>query len=91
MRATQGRHQDGTGGAPVEAIETTVGQRSLRAVPDFCNARQMTAPQASIQFSPEGSTSDGEVRDGSTRAFLPDGLTGLADHVERVPTVRPCR
>jgi chromate reductase, NAD(P)H dehydrogenase (quinone) len=35
-------------GASVGAIGTAVGQQSLRAVMGFCNARQMTSPEAYI-------------------------------------------
>src|SRR6188472_3220118 len=40
-------------GASVGSIGTAVGQQSLRAVLSFCNARQMTTPEAYIQYSPE--------------------------------------
>ena len=39
-------------GASPGQIGTAVAQQSLRAVLSFCNARQMTAPEAYIQFSP---------------------------------------
>src|SRR3712207_3145584 len=38
-------------GASPGAIGTAVGQQSLRAVLSFCNARQMTSPEAYIQYS----------------------------------------
>ena len=38
----------------------------------FCNARQMTAPEAYITFRPGSFTDDGEVTDESTAAFLAD-------------------
>src|SRR5690625_255224 len=34
------------------AIGTAVAQQSLRAMLSFCNARQMTAPEAYVQFKP---------------------------------------
>ena len=39
-------------GASIGAIGTAVGQQSLRAVLSFCNARQMTSPEAYIHYSP---------------------------------------
>ena len=55
----------------------------------FCNARQMTAPEAYIQFSPELFPGDGEVTDESTRDFLTDFMGEFRDHVARVLTVLP--
>jgi len=40
-------------GASIGQIGTAVAQQSLRAVLSFCNARQMTAPEAYISFTPE--------------------------------------
>jgi len=57
-------------GASPGAIGTAVGQQSLRAVLSFCNARQMTAPEAYVNFKPGLFTDDGEVTDESTAAFL---------------------
>src|SRR4030095_5302788 len=48
-------------GASIGAIGTAVAQQSLRAVLSFCNARQMTSPQAYIQYTPERLRDDGEV------------------------------
>src|SRR3954454_14291403 len=39
-------------GASVGQIGTAVAQQGLRAVMAFCNARQMTAPEAYIHFRP---------------------------------------
>ena len=57
-------------GASIGHIGTAVGQQSLRAVLSFCNARQMTAPEAYIHFTPEVFPGDGEVANESTRDFL---------------------
>jgi chromate reductase len=76
-------------GASIGAIGTAVAQQSLRAVLSFCNARQMTSPEAYITFSPERFGEDGEVLDESTAAFLEDYLTEFRDHVVRVLTVLP--
>ena len=76
-------------GASIGQIGTAVAQQSLRAVLSFCNARQMTAPEAYIRLTPGLVTDDGEVTDESTAAFLSDFMTEFRDHVERVLTVLP--
>jgi chromate reductase len=76
-------------GASPGQIGTAVGQQSLRAVLSFCNARQMTAPEAYIIFKPGLFTDDGEVTDGSTATFLTDFMREFRDHIERVLTVLP--
>src|SRR3954467_15525501 len=74
-------------GASIGAIGTAVGQQSLRAVLSFCNARQMTSPEAYIHYSPDLFTEDGEVTQDSTTTFLRHYMTEFRDHVERVLTV----
>ena len=76
-------------GASLGQIGTAVAQQSLRAVLSFCNARQMTAPEAYIQFRPGLFSDDGEVNDESTAAFLTDYMAEFRTHVERVLTVLP--
>jgi chromate reductase, NAD(P)H dehydrogenase (quinone) len=76
-------------GASIGSIGTAVGQQSLRAVLSFCNARQMTAPEAYIRYSPEVFTGDGKVADESTEAFLTKYMEEFRDHVVRVLTVLP--
>src|SRR3954465_249901 len=76
-------------GASIGAIGTAVGQQSLRAVLSFCNARQMTAPEAYIRYSPEVFPGDGEVADESTRDFLKRYMAEFRDHLVRVLTVLP--
>ena len=76
-------------GASIGQIGTAVAQQSLRAVLSFCNARQMTAPEAYIHFTPEVFTGGGEVSDEETAAFLRAYLEEFRDHVERVLTVLP--
>jgi chromate reductase len=76
-------------GASIGAIGTAVGQQSLRAVLSFCNARQMTSPEAYIQYTPERFRDDGEVIDESTANFLKDFMAEFRDHVVRVLTVLP--
>ena len=76
-------------GASIGQIGTAVGQQSLRAVLSFCNARQMTAPEAYIHFSPEVFPGGGEVANESTRDFLKNFMSEFRDHVVRVLTVLP--
>lgn len=76
-------------GASIGSIGTAVGQQSLRAVLSFCNARQMTAPEAYIHFTPEVFAADGEVTNESTREFLTNFMNEYRDHVVRVLTVLP--
>lgn len=76
-------------GASPGQIGTALGQQSLRGVLSFCNARQMTAPEAYITAAPGLFQDDGEVTDESTAAFLTDFMQEFAIHVERVLTVLP--
>jgi chromate reductase, NAD(P)H dehydrogenase (quinone) len=76
-------------GASIGQIGTALAQQSLRAVLSFCNARQMTAPEAYIRYAPEIFTGDGEVADESTKDFLTNYMEEFRDHVVRVLTVLP--
>jgi chromate reductase, NAD(P)H dehydrogenase (quinone) len=76
-------------GASIGAIGTAVAQQSLRGVLSFCNARQMTSPEAYIQYSPERFRDDGEVVDETTAGFLKDYMEEFRDHLVRVLTVLP--
>jgi chromate reductase len=76
-------------GASPGSIGTAVGQQSLRAVLSFCNARQMTAPEAYIQYSPDVFTDDGEVTRESTREFLRNYLEEFRNYMIMVLTVLP--
>ncbi|RYV49632.1 NADPH-dependent FMN reductase [Pengzhenrongella frigida] len=76
-------------GASIGAIGTAVAQQSLRAVLSFCNARQMTAPEAYIHYSPEVFLDDGEVTNDATAAFLSNFMVEFRDHLVRVLTVLP--
>ena len=76
-------------GASPGQIGTAVAQQSLRGVLGFCNARQMTAPEAYITFRPGLFTDDGEVTDQSTATFLSDFMQEFRDHTARVLTVLP--
>jgi chromate reductase len=70
-------------------IGTAVAQQSLRSVLSFCNARQMTAPEAYVYFEPGLFTDDGEVTNESTTAFLSDFMREFRAHIERVLTALP--
>ncbi len=76
-------------GASPGQIGTAVAQQSLRGVLSFCNARQMTAPEAYIQFKPDVYTESGEVTDEDTAEFLRNFMAEFHTHVERVLTVIP--
>jgi len=76
-------------GASPGAIGTAVGQQSLRAVLGFCNAPQMTSPEAYIQFKPGLVSDDGEVTVASTREFLRTYMNEFALFIQRVLTVLP--
>jgi chromate reductase len=55
----------------------------------FCNARQMTAPEAYIKISPELFRGEGQVTDESTVTFLANYMQEFRDHIARVLTVLP--
>ncbi len=76
-------------GASPGQIGTALAQQSLRGVLSFCNARQMTAPEAYVTFRPGLFTDDGEVTDESTADFLSGFMQEFRDHIERVLTVLP--
>ena len=76
-------------GASIGQIGTAMAQQSLRAVLSFCNARQMTAPEAYIHYTPETFPGDGEVTNESTRTFLATYMAEFRDHIIRVLTVLP--
>jgi chromate reductase len=76
-------------GASVGSIGTAIAQQSLRAVLSFCNARQMTAPEAYIQFSKDDFEDDGTVSNPKTEQFLRDYMAEFREHVQRVLTVLP--
>jgi chromate reductase, NAD(P)H dehydrogenase (quinone) len=76
-------------GASIGQIGTALAQQSLRGVLSFCNARQMTAPEAYIQYSKEIFPGDGEVADESVKAFFSAYMADFRDHLSRVLTVLP--
>lgn len=78
-------------GASIGQIGTAVAQQSLRGVLAFCNARQMTAPEAYIHYTPDVFGDDGEIRNESTEEFLRTFMAEFRDYIERVLTVLPRR
>jgi len=76
-------------GASIGQIGTAVAQQSLRGVLSFCNARQMTAPEAYISFTPETFPGGGACAAESTTDFLKNFMTEFRDHIVRVLTVLP--
>jgi chromate reductase, NAD(P)H dehydrogenase (quinone) len=76
-------------GASIGAIGTAVAQQSLRGVLSFCNARQLTSPEAYIRYSAETFRDDGEVLDEGMASVLKDFMEEFRDHVVRVLTVLP--
>ena len=83
------RKPAGVIGASPGSIGTAVGQQSLRAVLGFCNAPQMTSPEAYIQFKPDLIDDQGNVSVESTRDFLRTYMSEYALFVQRVLTVLP--
>jgi chromate reductase len=69
-------------------LGTALAQQSLRAVLSFCNARQMTAPEAYVRFS-DDFHEDGTVSNPKVEDFLRGFMAEFRDHVERVLTVLP--
>ncbi len=76
-------------GASVSSIGTAVAQQSLRGVLSYCNARQMTSPEAYITWVEEDYADDGSITNASTEEFLRGFMTEFRDHIERVLTVLP--
>ncbi|MGO2746675.1 NADPH-dependent FMN reductase [Microbacterium sp.] len=76
-------------GASIGVIGTAVAQQSLRAVLAFCNARQMTAPEAYIHFTAEVFREDGTITRPETEDFLRAYMEEFREHIQRVLTVLP--
>lgn len=76
-------------GASIGAIGTAVAQQNLRSVMAFCNARQMTAPEAYIHLGEDAISDDGEINDEGLKDVLTHFMSEFRDHVERVLTVLP--
>jgi len=76
-------------GASPGQLGTALAQQSMRGVLSFCNARQMTAPEAYIKYSPDVFSPDGEVLDESVREFLTTYMQEFHDYIVKVLTVLP--
>jgi chromate reductase len=76
-------------GASPGKIGTAVAQQSLRSALSFCNAPQMTAPEAYIQVTPGLIADDGGITEASTEHFLRDYMEAFGVFVDRVHTVLP--
>jgi chromate reductase len=76
-------------GASPGKLGTALGQQALRATLSFCNARQMTAPEAYIQINHGEFDDDGRVRSEATHGFLAAFMGEFHDHIVRVLTVLP--
>ncbi len=76
-------------GASPGNIGTALAQQSLRGVLSFCNARQMTAPEAYIKFDPADFGADGDVTSDAVRGLLTAYMKEFRDHTARVLAVLP--
>jgi chromate reductase len=76
-------------GASPGQLGTALAQQAMRGVLSFCNARQMTAPEAYIKYSTDIFTPDGDVLDDSVKAFLANYIQEFRDYIEKVLTVIP--
>ncbi|HZK05005.1 MAG TPA: NADPH-dependent FMN reductase [Actinomycetaceae bacterium] len=76
-------------GASPGNIGTALAQQAVRGVLSFCNARQMTAPEAYITFDPEVYEEDGTVTSDRLRNVLTTFMEEFRLHIERVLTVIP--
>jgi chromate reductase, NAD(P)H dehydrogenase (quinone) len=76
-------------GASPGKIGTALAQQSLRSALGFCNAPQMTAPEAYIQITPGLITDDGTVTEVSTEQFLRDYMEAFGAFIARVLAALP--
>ena len=76
-------------GASTGKLGTAIAQQNLRSVLSFCNAPQMGAPEAYIQFTPGLITDDGEVTNADTDDFLRNFMFEFEQFIARVLTVVP--
>ena len=74
-------------GASIGQTGTAVASRACAS--ECCNARQMTAPEAHIDFRPEAYGQNGEVTDEGPAEELRTFMQEFRTHVERVLTVLP--
>lgn len=71
-------------GASPGKIGTAVAQQHLRGILSYCDAPQMTAPEAYVQLTPGLVTDDGEVTVESTEKFLRKFMQAFEEHVRRL-------
>jgi chromate reductase len=76
-------------GASTGKIGTAVAQQQLKSVMSFCNAPQMNAPEAYIQFTPDLVDENGEVTVPDTKEFLHEYMVEFALFIDRVYTALP--
>ena len=76
-------------GASTGKIGTAVAQQNLRSILSFCNAPQMNAPEAYIQFTPGLVDADGEVSEETTEEFLRDWMNDFAAFIAGVYLALP--
>ena len=76
-------------GASTGKLGTAIAQQNLRSVLSFCNAPQMSAPEAYIQFTPGLITDDGEITNAGTQDFLRNFIVEFEQFIARVLTVLP--
>lgn len=76
-------------GASPGKIGTAVGQQSLRSTLSFLNTRQMTSPEAYVQFTPDLVDAHGDVTDAETAEFLRRFMAAFLAYTARVLTVIP--
>ena len=76
-------------GASTGKLGTAIAQQNLRSVLSFCNAPQMSAPEAYIQLTPGLITDDGEVTNAGTEDFLRKFMLEFEQFTARVLTVIP--
>ena len=70
-------------------IGTAIAQQHLRSILGFCNAPQMNAMEAYIQFEKGLITEDGQVTNESTEKFLRKYMEEFHGFMDRVYTVLP--
>lgn len=76
-------------GTSTGQLGTALAQQSLRGVLSFCNARQMTAPEAYIRYAADDYREDGSVANPKTEEFLRRFMADFRDYIQRVLTVLP--
>jgi chromate reductase len=76
-------------GASTGKLGTAIAQQNLRSILSFCNAPQMNAPEAYIQFTPGLIKDDGAVTNAGTEDFLRRFMFEFEQFIARVLTVVP--